>query len=887
MAISLGSLLIKLGLETAEFQQGSTIAEREMRKISRNYRRMASDLRSIGTKMSLAITAPLVAFGVSAGKAASDAAELQSAYDQTFGQLSRTMTNWARTTGDAMGRSTQELQKAANTFGIFFNQAAPTREEAAKLSRTFSVLAQDLSSFFNVSPDEALQKLRSGLSGESEPLRDFGVFLDAATVSQEALRLGLAKTTKEITEQDKILARASLILRDTTNAQGDVARTADGTANRVRAARAAFEELQVTVGTKLLPAVTPLIIGLTDLLNAFSALPEGVQSTVVGLAAVSAAIGPVVYLAGPLVSLIGKIRLGMFAAGGAATGLRAALLALAPTLGVVAGGLVGLGALFLLINHRMENGAQASAEYRKREEEANLARDEAARLARDLATATGEARKEAIAQAKVELALKKNLLERAKAQLIAARAAVEAARSNPFLAPPGPNTGRFIVLQRTLGVGPNQDLAEASADETSAKQSVESLTAAIRTLQTAIDAPAPTVDTGAADDGTSGKPKGRTGPSEAEIQARFLDELDSYRSQIAAARGQTARSAEEAAEFELRQVELARRSTLRAIADDADYSAVQKARLANAVETLAEEERIIVAFRLQADLESERADMARVTFDNQRDILQNAASIADTQDERKRVAIDILALEQDYRRSQLEMVIASQVASDAEKRRAQAILDSLAAIEAGERAAANRANETDVERYLRDLNLSPEQQRERIDGFAIDGLNALSDGIANAALKVKSLGDAFSTMRDIAQQAIQQVIADLIRLGIQQSINRILATAIFGGGGGGGAATGFASVLNGVSFGGARATGGPVDPGKMYLVGERGRELFVPNERGTIVPNDALRSGGGQPATYAPVFHFPGIRDERGARAAGGQAARAFRRELNGPLRGM
>jgi len=297
-------LAVSLALETAAFEKGATLAEKRMAQTQRKFAKLGDKIGSIGQKMSLGLTAPLAAFGVSAFNAASDAAELQSAFNETFGDMADDMTEWAQATGDAMGRSTQSMQEMANTFGIFFNQAAPTRKEAAEMSKTFAVLAQDLASFYNVSESDALQKLRSGLSGESEPLRDFGVFLSEATVKAKGLEMGLGGLSGELTEQEKIMARYQLILESTTNAQGDVARTSDGTANQMRKAKAAFEELQVVVGTKLLPAITPLIDRLASLIDWFAKLPDPVQEGVVVVGGIVAALGPLLMVVGQLTSAI-------------------------------------------------------------------------------------------------------------------------------------------------------------------------------------------------------------------------------------------------------------------------------------------------------------------------------------------------------------------------------------------------------------------------------------------------------------------------------------------------------------------------------------------------------------------------------------------------------
>lgn len=338
--VTLGFLKYVLGLDSLAFQDGLGDAEKRLKASQRSLQKTADKFTSIGTGLSLAITAPLTAFGASAFNAASDAAELQSAFDVTFAKTSDTMNRWAETTGDALGRSTQEMQKAANTFGIFFNTAVDPAK-AAQMSQTFATLAQDLGSFFNVDTETAIEKLRSGLSGESEPLRDFGVFLTEASVSAKAMELGLSGVGNELTEQEKIVARYALILEATKNAQGDVTRTSGQTANQIRAARAAFEELQVTVGTKLLPVITPLIEKLGVSLNYFAQLPEPVQNVAFGIAAAAAAAGPLAVGIGSIMQAGAPLLPWVVKLAGPA-----GFAALGPALGIVAAGALAVYAAY-------------------------------------------------------------------------------------------------------------------------------------------------------------------------------------------------------------------------------------------------------------------------------------------------------------------------------------------------------------------------------------------------------------------------------------------------------------------------------------------------------------------------------------------------------------
>lgn len=244
-----------------------------------------------GAAASLAVTTPLVAFGRSAFIAAMDAEELKSAFNVTFGSSAGMMEGWASRTGAAIGRTNVELMQAANTFGIFFNQADPAK--SAAMSQQFAMLAQDLASFYNVDPGTALDKLRSGLTGESEPLRDFGVFMTEATVSAQALKMGLKPLNGELTEQQKIMARAGLIMAQTKAAQGDLARTSGSTANQLRASQAAWENLSLVVGTELIPVLIPAIQAFTDLVKSFSGLSPETRKWLVILGAGAAIIGPI------------------------------------------------------------------------------------------------------------------------------------------------------------------------------------------------------------------------------------------------------------------------------------------------------------------------------------------------------------------------------------------------------------------------------------------------------------------------------------------------------------------------------------------------------------------------------------------------------------------
>lgn len=302
MANLLASLLVSLGLDSGEFRSGLTQAQKEMRKTQKQFEKIGASMQSIGTKLTIGVTAPLALFSKGAVQAAIDAEEMGSAFNVVFGDMADDVRAWAEETGNAMGRSTQEMQRGALAFQELFGKSlAP--EQAAEMSKQFAVLTQDLASFKNLSNEVAQQKLFAGLIGEAEPLRSVGVLIDEASVKAKGLEMGLGGVNGELSQQEKIVARAALIQEQLAAAQGDVLRTSDSTANQIRRSQAAFEELQVTIGTKLLPVLTPLIEKLGAALEWFTTLPGPVQDTILVVAGFAAAFGPVLAALGSLVTI--------------------------------------------------------------------------------------------------------------------------------------------------------------------------------------------------------------------------------------------------------------------------------------------------------------------------------------------------------------------------------------------------------------------------------------------------------------------------------------------------------------------------------------------------------------------------------------------------------
>lgn len=188
--------------------------------------------------------------------AASDLNEQVTKSQQVFGDSADVVLKWSDTTSKALGVSKTAALEAAGTFGNLFSAVDIQGAKAADLSKSLVQLAADLASFNNADPSDVLLALRSGITGEVEPLRKFGILLSEARVQQEALQQTGKTSVKQLTNQEKVTARLAIIFRDTTKAQGDFARTSGGLANQQRILNAEVADLQANLGKLLLPAVT-------------------------------------------------------------------------------------------------------------------------------------------------------------------------------------------------------------------------------------------------------------------------------------------------------------------------------------------------------------------------------------------------------------------------------------------------------------------------------------------------------------------------------------------------------------------------------------------------------------------------------------------------------
>tara|TARA_R100001510_G_scaffold54389_1_gene57040 strand:+ start:858 stop:2900 length:2043 start_codon:yes stop_codon:yes gene_type:complete len=241
---------------TKKLKQLEQSTTKTTEKVGTNFRKIASVAKlAIG-----AVVVQQLARGASSlVNFASHVEEMQAKSSVVFGRFTAQVRSELSKFGEEVGRSTFQLEEMASQIQDTFVPMGFARGEAANLSVELAKLATDVASFNNASDVETMRAFQSALVGNHETVRRFGVVITEATLTQELMRMGINKLSKDATNQEKVQARLNLLLAGTTDAQGDAARTADSFANQMKGLGAALSNLGVAVMTPLLPQLAEFV----------------------------------------------------------------------------------------------------------------------------------------------------------------------------------------------------------------------------------------------------------------------------------------------------------------------------------------------------------------------------------------------------------------------------------------------------------------------------------------------------------------------------------------------------------------------------------------------------------------------------------------------------
>ena len=209
---------------------------------------------------------------------ARDAAEIQSKFDTVFSHLKAEANAWAENFGNSVGRAKSDVKSWMAELQDTFVPLGYTRTKAMELSESLVKLAVDVASFNNASDPEVIRDFTSALVGNHETVRKYGILITENSLKQEAENEGLNKKYDQLSELEKVNLRYNIILKSTTDAQGDAIRTADSLANTEKRNAAELKNLQEKLGKELIPIMIEFNKTISDLMSGFIALNDAIKS---------------------------------------------------------------------------------------------------------------------------------------------------------------------------------------------------------------------------------------------------------------------------------------------------------------------------------------------------------------------------------------------------------------------------------------------------------------------------------------------------------------------------------------------------------------------------------------------------------------------------------
>jgi len=336
----LGSLYWKITHDSTEFNKGVNDARKSANNLKNDFENIGKSMTSVGDKMTMGVTVPLLALGTAFLKTASDSEEMNSKFNTVFKDQAASVRKWNEEYSDSVGRSANENIKFLASLQDLFVPFGFARTAAADFSKSTLKLATDLASFNNLKTEDTLRDITSALVGNTETVRKYGVVITENTLNQKLLAMGIKGGTAAATEQEKVTARLTMIMEGNSDAMGDAVRTAGSFANQLKSVEAKGIDVANSFGKLIIPSALELLNVGKGVLTWINSLDDDTKKMLVTM-------GGIAIISGPVISAVGRIM--------------SALSTMNPVLLAIGAGVAVISGLVLVVN-QLAHGSDTLAD---------------------------------------------------------------------------------------------------------------------------------------------------------------------------------------------------------------------------------------------------------------------------------------------------------------------------------------------------------------------------------------------------------------------------------------------------------------------------------------------------------------------------------------------
>jgi len=284
MSFDAGSVIAKIKADVSNFEKGIASSQKKVKSFSSTLKNMAVGLTAGATAIAFASKKFV--------DLASDSEETQNKFEAVFGSLTNSAEDYTKKLSEAVGRNSTDIKEGLSSFQGFAVGMGLAKDEAYKMATGLQALSIDFASFNNLSDAEAQQRFISAMSGSSEVLDRFGINIKASALDLKLQALGFDETTASATEQQKAIARLSIITESMTiqGAVGDAIKTSDSYANSTKRLRSDLKTLGEEIGQKIIPFATSLVSKILELIKVFKNFSLFLKENKIAIIGISTAI---------------------------------------------------------------------------------------------------------------------------------------------------------------------------------------------------------------------------------------------------------------------------------------------------------------------------------------------------------------------------------------------------------------------------------------------------------------------------------------------------------------------------------------------------------------------------------------------------------------------